>query len=114
MVQKPELQSPHLLKNPDEDNNKLIGTSWVITKKDFNNTSFNPVIRTEIVGLHSSQPHPQSTIGNRTIHADCEMLTVNPLHADCQSAPSQGSMIGNPLFIRTVKCSLVDPLHVDC
>ena len=38
------------------------------------------------------------------IHADCEMLTVDPLHAECQSAPPPGSIIGNHLFMWTVKC----------
>ena len=45
----------------------------------FGNTSCNPVLRTEIVGLHSSQGPPTRIYDRRLpIHVDCEMLTVNP------------------------------------
>ena len=55
-------------------------------KKSSKRTSCNPVFRTEIVGLHSSQG--SSRIDDRwlTIHVDSEMLTIDSLHVDCQAA----------------------------
>ena len=51
----------------------------------FGNTSCNPVLRTEIVGLHSSQGSPP---------------------------PPQGSTIGDCLFMWTVTCWLLIPPHI--
>ena len=63
---------------------------------------------TEIVRLHSSQPPPPRTNDRQSpINTDCEMLTVDPLHVNCQFAPIHADR--DCLFTWTMKCWLLMP-----